>query len=384
MAGERSLSSIKKFKSDNGGKHIENTLSKKYSAWEEERTTFAYKNNHINLSTNTNKIFHRPINNNNFKINLLKELDDFDKYLIITNDQNEQEIKFCDYLFTMKEKINIKDITNKNYYTDFYKDDFFQNRDNNYNNIKNNNKKMNFINNFSIFNLYEINELLMSLKDECVRICNLTKDKIIEPLAVSSLCRLFSCYMVERRRYMKLFSIKIEPSFYVWIYSFINTVNEYVPDPKNITKYLKIEKDYITCLEILDLHKTILQNIYSEANIYGKTFKSRGIEYKENSLSLEETGIFDNFNVCNNQLNVLNYINTFDSKSVSSWFKCNIPIDESNIEKNKDFYGQFNFFFIIPKFEFDPLISGLHYSSVVFRNYKTNNSIDTIMIKSSI
>ena len=235
MAGERSLSSIKKFKSDNGGKLIENIISKKYGAWEEERTIAAYNNNHIYLSENTGRIFHRFRNNNNLHANLFKELDDFDKYLIIVNDQNVQELKFCDYLFTMKKNINMRDIINKKYYTNFYDDNFFHNRDygNNYNNYNNN---------YSIFNLYEINELIISLKDECVRICNLQEDNNIEVLKVSSLCRLYKCYNLERKKYMKFFEIKTEPTFYVWICSFINVEKGYSPEKNNVDKILNIGK----------------------------------------------------------------------------------------------------------------------------------------------
>ena len=60
-------------------------------------------------------------------------------------------------------------------------------------------------------------------------------------------------------------------------------------------------------------------------------------------------------------------------KSISSWFKCRLVPNASYIQTVKDYYGQFNFFFTIPEFKYDQMVSGMHYSSVVLRKFKTDD-----------
>ena len=72
-------------------------------------------------------------------------------------------------------------------------------------------------------------------------------------------------------------------SFYAWIYA-IGNENYEVHDRNK--ELLKLE-DYHTMKEILNLHNSLMTNLYSEAMIYGIQFKSRGIQFKENRLAFE-------------------------------------------------------------------------------------------------
>ena len=373
MAGERCLSTIKHFIPD-GGRLNEKITFNKYICWEEQRTILAYENNHI-YSSNSGEIFHR-LNLNDLQKNVIKDLDDFDKYLIIKNDQNVEKINFCDYGFTMKKNI-IKFNIYKNYYKDFFNDELFiNNKLNNYNN--NNNNYNNNNHHHSIFNLYEINELLISLKDECVRICGSSEMKI-DPLRESSLCRLYKCYTTDKNKQTN--NKKEYVTFYVWIYTVHNNDKNYKIH-EDAYQFLEIYYDFVTIEEILNLHRSLMNNLFSEAVIYGILFKSRGIKYKENELAIN-TSINNSNDLTNcNPLNDLSK-HWNSNKSISSWFKCRVS-NETNFLKHKDYYGQFNFFFKIPEFKFDPFISGLHYSSVVLRKYVTdysiNNSLDTVKV----
>ena len=121
MAGERSISTMKAFL-PSGGQQSEKTTFNKYSEWEEPTTHTAY-NNQIYLD-NSGNIFHRIKDDNiNQQTLFTKQLDDFDKYIIIKNDQNIEELKYCDFGFTMKD--NIKNIKIFDDYKNFYDDDFF-------------------------------------------------------------------------------------------------------------------------------------------------------------------------------------------------------------------------------------------------------------------
>jgi hypothetical protein len=142
--------------------------------------------------------------------------------------------------------------------------------------------------------------------------------------------------------------------------------------------YNAVLKEYETMVEILDLHKSLMSNIYSEAVIYGKQFKSRGIEYKETTLAYYEANS-NKYRVCNPLNKLIN--NWYHKNSKDSWFKCTVSeFNYRNVLSSKDYYGQFNFFFTIPEFKNDPFISGLHYSSVLLRKYETNNFIDSITV----
>jgi hypothetical protein len=166
-------------------------------------------------------------------------------------------------------------------------------------------------------------------------------------------------------------------SLYAWIYAIKNENYEVKKKKFKINEeeekdYLK-EEDYYTMNEILNLHNSLMTNIYSEAMIYGIQFKSRGIPFKENRLAFE---INKNDHRLCNPLN-RNFNNWYSILSISSWFKCRI-YNETNMSNSKDYYGQFNYFFIIPKFKHDPIISGLHYSSVLLRKFDRIDYIDTL------
>ena len=120
------------------------------------------------------------------------------------------------------------------------------------------------------------------MKDECVKICETFNKKEQDPLLHSSICRLFSCYQKDKSnlntKISKMKKQKIDITFYGWIW--------YVKKLKHIIHVKAIneinENDYYTMDEILNLHLTLMDNIYLNALIYGQKFKSRGIDFKEN------------------------------------------------------------------------------------------------------
>jgi hypothetical protein len=354
MAGERSLSSIKNFLQE-GGKKNEEITFEKFVNWEETRTKTTY-----------------IINNS--KLLLDKLYDDHNFSIYVEN--NFVNITYCDYYFILNYPIDIvKEIQKKKCFSlvnNFYENDFTKN---NNVDIENAIGIENIEHNESIFNIHDINDLLISLKDECVKICETFNNKEEDPLLHSSICRLFSCYQNDKNFLnIKINKIKKDKNADVTFYGWIWYVGK-LKYPINITAKNEIDIcDYHTMDEILNLHKTLMDNIYLNALIYGQKFKSRGIDFKENRDYNSMDGLHSNI------FNDLD-LNWHHGNSLSSWFKCGI----NRASKNNiidEFYGQFNFFFTIPTFKYDKMVSGMHYSSVVLRNFhKDQFNIDYVQLR---
>jgi hypothetical protein len=187
----------------------------------------------------------------------------------------------------------------------------------------------------------------------------------IDPLEVSSLCRLFKAFLEDTRIGFKNSQFC---NFYKWIKLIYTDKMKITKEAKDILVW---EKDFITMKEILNLRKTLKNNLYKEAIIYGLRFKSRGVPWKE-------------FNAyCTDYSIIQNRVNTLEkfwnvSNSFSAWFKCRVYDDNY---KESDAYGQFNFFFDIPIFTHDKFISNLHYASTFMRKFKTCNQLDYLFAK---